>query len=76
MAGSAIRFGEHCSSKTGWYSITCVLDGTRRDRMREEVWLGERGGRVISLRSRVMLGFMMDYVPQLLLHAMAMVDCR
>ena len=44
--------------------------------MREEVWLGERGGRVISLRSRVMLGFMMDYVPQLLLHAMAMVDCN
>ena len=59
MAGSAIRSAEHCSTKTGWYSITCVLDGTRRERIREEVWLGERDGRVMSLRSRVLLAFIM-----------------
>ena len=27
--------------------------------MREEVWLGERDGRVMSLRSRVLLAFIM-----------------
>ena len=51
-AGSAIKSGEHCNVKMGWYSITCVLVGTRRVMIRDEVWVGEREGMVISLRDR------------------------